>query len=312
VSLFGPKPEGGWGTANQGKVVDVTANRVICEGLAHPHTVTAIEGAIWWLESKAGRIHKFTESEGHTVFLDLPGYLRGLACDGSFLYVGASAKRRTSRSTGVAMEVGKDDELHSWLYKVALKSKEVERRRMTLWGSEIYDLAIVDPAHPMPWSGVQPMGAGIERIWAFEDELGDARAWAKEMDVKQRGYAELSANYYKALTDSVDSLMAVNAFKEAIPVLTQAVEAAPADARWKYLLAYCHHVEGNLEQALDFYALALEGGWSEFWVRYNRGNVYMTMGMVVEAREDLERAVALDPEHEGAQKFLASARQAAI
>jgi tetratricopeptide (TPR) repeat protein len=54
---------------------------------------------------------------------------------------------------------------------------------------------------------------------------------------------------------------------------------------------------------LDNYNLALENGHNEFWVRYNRGALYMQLGDIEAARTDLDRAASLDPSHEGAKQF---------
>ena len=75
-------------------------------------------------------------------------------------------------------------------------------------------------------------------------------------------------------------------------------------ARINYLIAYCLHSSSiDLKRALDNYDLALENGFEEFWVRYNRGALYMELGDLKAARIDLDRAVSLDPSHEGAKQF---------
>ncbi|MDQ6862358.1 MAG: tetratricopeptide repeat protein [Thermoproteota archaeon] len=75
-------------------------------------------------------------------------------------------------------------------------------------------------------------------------------------------------------------------------------------ARINYLNAYCLHSLGiDLNNALDNYNLALEKGYDEFWVLYNRGVLYMELGNIEAARIDLDRASALDPSHEGAKQF---------
>lgn len=291
VSLFGARPEGGWGNSTGGQILDVTNNKVICEGLSHPHTVTAVGDEIWWLESKAGKVHRYSEAEVHSVVVELPGYLRGLAVDGDTFYVGASAKRRTSRSTGMPIIelAGKDDEMHSWVYKVDRKTLAFERHRMTLWGAEIYDIAVIDRDHVKDWSTVKPGIGAIQRFWRCEDER---------------------SAYQKALNESLDKLFNLSA-KEAMPILDELVTSVTGDPRWEYLLAFSHHNEGNLEKALELYTRSLENGWAEFWVKYNRGNVYLTLGRIPEALADLRRAVELDPSHEGARIFLANAEKAA-
>lgn len=77
------------------------------------------------------------------------------------------------------------------------------------------------------------------------------------------------------------------------------------DPEWNYLVAFCLHVQmRDLEKALRCYNLALKHGFDEFWVRYNRGALYAELGDVEQARSDLKRAVALNPDHEGARQVL--------
>lgn len=74
---------------------------------------------------------------------------------------------------------------------------------------------------------------------------------------------------------------------------------------WNYLIAFCLHLlEKDLERALELYTKALEQGFDEFWVRYNRGLLQAKLGYIDPARDDLIRAVGLKPEHEGARQVL--------
>jgi hypothetical protein len=66
-----------------------------------------------------------------------------------------------------------------------------------------------------------------------------------------------------------------------------------------YLYAYSLHINGNNEEALKYYSQALENGFSEFWVRYNRGSLLLDMGKPDQAKSDLVRAKELDPHHKG-------------
>ena len=99
VSVLGPRPEEGWSHAQGGKIINITRNEVVCGDLHHPHTLVVHEGALYWLESRRSRIHRYSRCGGHEVLLELQGYLRGLTFNERFMYVGASALRRRSRST---------------------------------------------------------------------------------------------------------------------------------------------------------------------------------------------------------------------
>jgi tetratricopeptide (TPR) repeat protein len=66
--------------------------------------------------------------------------------------------------------------------------------------------------------------------------------------------------------------------------------------------------KSTLLEAIDLLTRALERkplkAKSEFWLRYNRGSLYMELGNFEQARLDLERAVELNPEHSDARRRL--------
>jgi SAM-dependent methyltransferase len=74
---------------------------------------------------------------------------------------------------------------------------------------------------------------------------------------------------------------------------------------WHYLVGFCLHMQKkDLNEALQWYNLALEKGFDEFWVRYNRGALYLELGNIEEARADLTRARDLNPEHSGLKELI--------
>jgi tetratricopeptide (TPR) repeat protein len=82
------------------------------------------------------------------------------------------------------------------------------------------------------------------------------------------------------------------------------LEIKPNDPEWNYLFAFCLHIQNkNYDEVLKHYNIALEQGFSEFWVRYNRGNLYLNMGNIKKARADIERAFQLDPVHPGVREL---------
>jgi tetratricopeptide (TPR) repeat protein len=294
VSVFGPKPPEGWAFAANGQIINVSKNKVICDGLAHPHTLMEVEGMLYWLESRKGLVHRFSERDGHQIVLHLDGYLRGLTYDDKYLYVAASALRRRSRSTGVMSLPPSEnpEDLHSWIYRIDRKTLQpVEKRKLTAFGAEIYDLAIVKQNRPSCYPQAKKADAVVQRIWKYEDE------YFKLKDLKD--IAEQSLRHL--LQDLVDS----GEWQKAIVYLPKLLERYLADAHFEYLLALCLHMQReDIGKALDYYNLALEHGFNEFWVRYNRGSLYMELGNFEQARLDLERAVELNPEHSDARRRL--------
>jgi|GEM_PF-3357353 len=76
-----------------------------------------------------------------------------------------------------------------------------------------------------------------------------------------------------------------------------------------YHIAFSLHILKRFDEALLYYNKALENGFAEFWVCYNRGGALLDLGRLEEARADLKRAHDLDPSHEGARQQLAVAEE---
>jgi hypothetical protein len=72
-----------------------------------------------------------------------------------------------------------------------------------------------------------------------------------------------------------------------------------------YLMAFALQSLGRTpDAALAHYHEALDAGFAPFWVHYNRGLLYLTMGDRPRASADLKAAAALDPGHPGVQTVL--------
>ncbi|MHC4176725.1 MAG: DUF4915 domain-containing protein, partial [Planctomycetota bacterium] len=174
VSHLGPRPEEGWSHAEGGKIINITQNQVVCDDLRHPHTLVPRDGALYWLESGRSRVHRYSPRDGHEILLELHGYLRGMTFDERFMYVGASALRRRSRSTGATnvYPSATADDWHSWIHRVDRTTLEVARRRMTVFGEEIYDLMRVEPA-VAELHGSDREEVVVDRMWKYEDTYWD-------------------------------------------------------------------------------------------------------------------------------------------
>ena len=92
-------------------------------------------------------------------------------------------------------------------------------------------------------------------------------------------------------------------FQPALQML-RAWKATRVEARGEreYLLGYCMQaLRQDKATALRHYAAALESGFDEFWVRYNRGQLLLTGGDYASGIADLERACFLRPDDCGAK-----------
>ncbi|HVB66177.1 MAG TPA: DUF4915 domain-containing protein, partial [Candidatus Acidoferrales bacterium] len=169
VSLFGQKPEQGWLNAKAGKIYEITENKEICNNLHHPHSLVTIDDYLYFLESGSGSIHRLSRKGDDEVVLKLKGYLRGITSDENYLYVGASARRRKSRSQGTpnVQESSDSDYTHSWIYRINKKTLKFEKKDLTPFGAEIFDLRIVSSEYVIP----ETKNPLVERIWKYEDEF---------------------------------------------------------------------------------------------------------------------------------------------
>jgi uncharacterized protein (TIGR03032 family) len=93
--------------ADGGVVVDVEANRIVCEGLSMPHSARMHRGELWLLNSGTGELGVVEGlSEGKGRFEPrafCPGFLRGLAFRDKYAFVGLS-KPRYKRFEGLALD----------------------------------------------------------------------------------------------------------------------------------------------------------------------------------------------------------------
>src|SRR5580698_2827956 len=89
------------------------------------------------------------------------------------------------------------------------------------------------------------------------------------------------------LRKKAEELWQNHQYKEAVQFLEPIVRLAPDSAEGHYSLAFSYALSGDSGQAVGHYTKALELGYSEFWVRYNRGAAYLALGDKTKAREDL-------------------------
>lgn len=94
-------------------------------------------------------------------------------------------------------------------------------------------------------------------------------------------------------------------YENAMLGLTPLLTKIPANGRLNYLIRFCLHNSNNqFDKAIAYYDRALQCGFDEFWVRYQRGCLQYNLRNYEAARTDIERASVLNPSHKGAQAIL--------
>jgi hypothetical protein len=149
VSGFGKKTGQLWSSAARGFIVDISTGEMIGSQIEQPHSVVALGDTVAYCESRKMAVGVVG---GHCA-QKLPGYSRGLCQAGGKLFVGTSAGRRVSKSTGVINHPGDGGEPVGLCAISRLSSESLEVERiidLSLYGDEIYDLLPVQNTQDWP------------------------------------------------------------------------------------------------------------------------------------------------------------------
>ncbi len=148
----------------------------------------------------------------------------------------------------------------------------------------------------------------------FESELGvflqQFSLKQTELLLQEREKTTLLQTDVLSFSRAVRSLVDNQQFAAALALTEHLLSEHPTHSEWNYLAAFSLHMQGrDMEKALRHYCLALDEGFDEFWVRYNRGVLFTSLGDLPQARADLERAVDLNPGHDGARAACQAVRR---
>jgi Domain of unknown function (DUF4915) len=172
VSLWGTEPEKGWTYARSGKIINISKNRLVCNSLFQPHSLLAIDGMLYWVESGTGKVFRYSETEGREVVMKLSGYVRGITYDDKYLYIASSAVRQQYRSTGTLnVAPSNPDDMHSWIYRISREDLKVQRQELTFYGAEIFDLVLLDDKIQLDaYTAIDPIPPILRRLWRYDQE----------------------------------------------------------------------------------------------------------------------------------------------
>ena len=126
-----------------GIVMDVSSGEIVLEGLPMPHSPRVYDGKLYLLLSGTGElVCAEPETEQYEVVTQLPGFVRGMARCGDYLFVGLSKLRKTS-STFAALPIS-EQAVFSGIVVVSLsKGRIVEHLRYETGIEEIYDVQVL-------------------------------------------------------------------------------------------------------------------------------------------------------------------------
>jgi uncharacterized protein (TIGR03032 family) len=98
--------QGGWreNKKDGGLLMDISDNRIICEGLSMPHSPRWHNGELWVLESGKGNLSKVNEQTGElTVVATMPGFTRGIDFAHGLAFIGLSQVRESATFSGLPL-----------------------------------------------------------------------------------------------------------------------------------------------------------------------------------------------------------------
>ena len=137
-----------------GILMDVSSGEIVLEGLPMPHSPRVYDGKLYLLLSATGELVCAEPEAGrYEVVAQLPGFVRGMARCGDYLFVGLS-KLRKSSSTFAALPIS-DQAAFSGIVAVSLsEGRIVEHLKYETGVEEIYDVQVlpegtsIDSPHP--------------------------------------------------------------------------------------------------------------------------------------------------------------------
>jgi hypothetical protein len=244
LSMFGNRGGSSWRDAANGRVVRLADGATVADGLHHPHGLFVDEGALSCLASATGEIRQVAGSP-REARPKLEGYLRGIAADDRFVYVGTSRLRNRSKSTGnkqdtPLVETGVGCGLHL-VDKASGTSRWLD---LSPFASEIYDVL------PLP-EGTRIEGT---REAAMLSRLRGLNAHTPVL-MQQATQAE---QYFHEFNGVIGELIAERDFETATTLLERLMRG-PLRARldWHADYALCLLHRGDIVGAMRQYAKAL-------------------------------------------------------
>ena len=126
-----------------GIVMEVSSGEIVLEGLPMPHSPRVYDGKLYLLLSGTGELVCAEPETGrYEVVSQLPGFVRGMARCGDYLFVGLSKLRKTS-STFAALPIS-DQAVFSGIVVVSLSDgRIVGHLRYETGVEEIYDVQVL-------------------------------------------------------------------------------------------------------------------------------------------------------------------------
>ena len=126
-----------------GILMDVPSGEIALEGLPMPHSPRVYDGKLYLLLSATGElVCAEPETGGYEVVAQLPGFVRGMARCGDYLFVGLSKLRKTS-STFAALPISEQAAFSGIVVVSLSEGRIVDHLTYETGVEEIYDVQVL-------------------------------------------------------------------------------------------------------------------------------------------------------------------------
>lgn len=146
----------GW-TENKldgGVVLEAPSGRVLASGLCMPHSPRVIDGKLYLIEAGTGTLLEIDRATGaRRTIVTLPGFARGLAQHGGYLFVGLSLMRDSRPFEGLPVEQSGRELICGVVAIEIATGKVVGTLRYTGGCTEIHDLQVMRGVRRLGISG---------------------------------------------------------------------------------------------------------------------------------------------------------------
>ena len=174
VSGFGQKeiPDD-WNSAKDGFVYNLTKEKFLVKGLQQPHSLAIIHGQLAYCESKQKcvRFMETNAADNEPESLFVGGYSRGLCAIDDDIFVGTSARRNRSKSTGKLLKNVEGVDLGCTITKFSKNGLPVVTQLGDV-ANEIYELLPVENTASWPFRPLINYKKKFEEAW--ENQIGMA------------------------------------------------------------------------------------------------------------------------------------------
>ncbi|MCB1577374.1 MAG: TIGR03032 family protein [Xanthomonadales bacterium] len=307
VSMLGAGDEpGSWrrDKTRGGRIIDLTDDSLVAEGLCMPHSPRWHRGQLWFLASGEGRLMRLGADGSAQTVAELPGFARGLAFFGRYALVGLSQVRENAVFAGLPL-TARADQRECGVHLVDIEAGVViGLLRFSGDVQEIFDVQIlphraptvIGPESPLlattyelpdaaltllaPADPVQEAIAAANRLHA-EGSLDEAIAAYRRLAEAQPDMAEAQHQLGLALADGEH-------WQPAIDALQRAIALDPANAPALNSLALVLARSGQYEAALDAWQRALDIDHQFALARFNRSLILLKLGRHAQGWRDYE------------------------